>query len=733
MMTTGTDALAQAFRDYNTAGVPSSGAHEPDKFEIRSALKQLGLEVSAGTLDVEVYATIAARNADTAQAAGTLGYVYRNNGSASDPANGFYQWTGSTWEAAAWIMSVIAAASQPLIDDAVDDATTAAAKMNVAPDPFFRVIQDDPVLSPTINSWTSGSIITADPDSPWGGNTISNPSGALTVVRKYYRLSDLPFQPGDVTSWLVMTKTAEACTVSVSYRNAAGADISGGQDSDTAAAGVDTSHLTATVPANAAYVSVELLGDGAKKIVAIAANRGPNPPGFTEAPTKPVSAESSNLDPDPYFRLAVAGVRRVEGYRLLGDNGAATLTAAPSGSPIKGSVLFLPTGTIAFDTILPLAGLKLEVGHNVFRSFGLWANQVVDAEFTWRNAAGAVIGSTVVAQIDPRPGATGTDFGYAELVGNLPVTDAVASGAVSIWVRMFAQGVPVGPSGCYILARGLSRSRARLIDRAVVTDAIRKRAMGSVPSPHVGKTIIILGDSVPGDTNRGGYYLSDGISDLLGCTVVNCAIGGTTLASRTDADYNALSGASLIQAWTTGNWTAVDAAAANVAGAPAKVARLKANNPENVHGVVLMYGTNDYGAEQKAMGADGDTTPATFKGAIRYAVQTLHADTPLLRILFCTPLYRDRFDVQGDGKNGDTFQNSQGLTLTAYVDAILSRAGALHVPVADLYRLAGFNSWNYYGTTGSPGPLTNDGLHPNDSVGLDRLIDVTGRAVARLL
>lgn len=616
---------------------------------------------------------------------------------------------------------------------AVTAAVTDMAKVNVVPDPFFRVIRDDPVYSSAVNSWAGGEIVVADPDSPWGGNTVSNQAGALTVIRKYYRLSDLPFQPGDKTSWLVMTKTAGAFTLSVTYRNAAGAEISGATAAVTTATGTGTRQITLDEPVGAVFVSIDLSGNGAKKIIAIAANRGPNVPGFTEAPAKPQSAESQNLDPDPFFRLAAAGVRNVDGYKLLGANGAPTLADAPAGSPIQSKVLFLPSGTLAFDMILPLNGLKLEVGRSVFRSIGLWANQPVDAGFWWVNAAGTQLGSAVNASIDPRPGATGTTFGYAELVGELAVTEAIATGAVSIYVRMFATGTPVGANGCFILSRGLTRARARLIDRSANTDALRKRAMGSVPSPHLGKTIVILGDSIPGETNRNSYFMSDGVSDMLGCQAINCAIGGTTLASRTDPDFNALSGASLIQAWTTGNWTAVDAAAANVAGAPTKVARLKALNPANVHGVVLMYGTNDYGAEQKAMGTDADTTPATFKGAIRYAVQTLQAAAPLLRIMFCTPIYRDRYDVQGDGKNGDTYQNTQGLTLTAYVDALVARGGALHVPVADLYRFSGFNGWNFYGTTGSPGPLTSDGVHPNPNAGLDKLTDVVARSIARLL
>lgn len=49
------------------------------------------------------YATIAARNADTSGAEGRLSYVYNNNGSSTDPANGFYQLVGGAWQSAAWV------------------------------------------------------------------------------------------------------------------------------------------------------------------------------------------------------------------------------------------------------------------------------------------------------------------------------------------------------------------------------------------------------------------------------------------------------------------------------------------------------------------------------------------------------------------------------------------------------------------------------------------------------
>lgn len=112
-------AVERAFRDYVTDGVPSSGAHEPVKPEIRDALGRT-LETVLSTIGSGIlrFATVAARDADTGQADGTLAYVYANNGSPNDPANGVYQWKQSTlgWVAAEWYLDSIAQVVQPLVD-----------------------------------------------------------------------------------------------------------------------------------------------------------------------------------------------------------------------------------------------------------------------------------------------------------------------------------------------------------------------------------------------------------------------------------------------------------------------------------------------------------------------------------------------------------------------------------------------------------------------------------------
>ena len=75
-MSAGTDALKNAFRDYQTDGVPSTGAREPDKGEIRAGFDVLGGEMSS--VIGEVDAVQERVNAiEDAQSAGSLAYQTR--------------------------------------------------------------------------------------------------------------------------------------------------------------------------------------------------------------------------------------------------------------------------------------------------------------------------------------------------------------------------------------------------------------------------------------------------------------------------------------------------------------------------------------------------------------------------------------------------------------------------------------------------------------------------------
>src|SRR5688572_22120165 len=116
------DDLKNAFRDYQTADLPSSGANEPDKAEIRAGLDKLGTEMSAIANDMLVYETKAAMDANTGEDDGALARVWDDATAAN---NTVYQWNGAAWEEATWYFDSVAAVVQPLVD-AAEDAAEAA-------------------------------------------------------------------------------------------------------------------------------------------------------------------------------------------------------------------------------------------------------------------------------------------------------------------------------------------------------------------------------------------------------------------------------------------------------------------------------------------------------------------------------------------------------------------------------------------------------------------------------
>lgn len=118
---------------------------------------------------------------------------------------------------------------------------------------------------------------------------------------------------------------------------------------------------------------------------------------------------------------------------------------------------------------------------------------------------------------------------------------------------------------------------------------------------------------------------------------------------------------------------------------------------------IIAYGTNDY-TSNVPIGSDNDSFQrwqdvSTFKGAINYAVRTLRAHNPKMRIIILTPIFR------GDRTNA----NGIGLTLLDYRNTILEMAEKDHYRAIEMYYDAGFTLANFY--KGSP--LTSDGLHPN--------------------
>jgi hypothetical protein len=234
--------------------------------------------------------------------------------------------------------------------------------------------------------------------------------------------------------------------------------------------------------------------------------------------------------------------------------------------------------------------------------------------------------------------------------------------------------------------------------------------------PKTGKNVVCLGDSI---TENGDYPAR--LATLTGATVTNCGFGGSRLAFST-GDYAYLSFHKLADYISSGNYTDLIAACDRLAGAPvyddnrAIAARLAAVNWSTVDYIVAGYGTNDYGSPDVPLGVATDTTGASFRGAINYAVNKICTAYPHIKILFVSPIWRARYDSVGDGKDSDTYANSRGATLIDFVDAMKEMAALNKIPCIDMYRTSGINK--YTGST-----LLSDGLHPTAGIGYQRIAE----------
>ena len=233
--------------------------------------------------------------------------------------------------------------------------------------------------------------------------------------------------------------------------------------------------------------------------------------------------------------------------------------------------------------------------------------------------------------------------------------------------------------------------------------------------PKTGKNVICLGDSI---TENGDYPVR--LATLTGATVTNCGFGGSRLAFST-GDYAYLSFHKLADYISTGDYSDLTAACARLAGSPtfddniAIAARLAAVNWSTVDYIVAAYGTNDYGSPDVTLGTTTDTTGATFKGAINYAVNKICTAYPNIKILFVSPIWRSRYN-SGDGNDSDVYANSRGNYLLDFVDAMKEMAALNKMPCVDMYRTSGINK--YTGAT-----LLSDGLHPVAGVGYQRIAE----------
>ncbi|WP_293708678.1 GDSL-type esterase/lipase family protein [Stenotrophomonas sp. UBA7606] len=240
-------------------------------------------------------------------------------------------------------------------------------------------------------------------------------------------------------------------------------------------------------------------------------------------------------------------------------------------------------------------------------------------------------------------------------------------------------------------------------------------------SPLQGKKVAFFGDSI---TENGDY--PERVAARLGCVPLKFGFGGCRMGLHNNTAsgilYGKMSMWKLADYVSSGDYSELTTAAQDLFTLEGddnrpQAAALAATDWATVDYVVIAFGTNDWGGDNP-LGANGDTTAATFKGAINYTITKLMTAYPHLKVAFVSPMWRSRRSA-GDGLESDANPNTNGTFLLEFADAVREVAALRHLPALDLYRTAGINQYN-----GSI--YLADGLHPVAGVGFQRLADRVG-------
>lgn len=248
----------------------------------------------------------------------------------------------------------------------------------------------------------------------------------------------------------------------------------------------------------------------------------------------------------------------------------------------------------------------------------------------------------------------------------------------------------------------------------------------SLPKKGYNKTILAFGDSITKFTGSypiSGYRYSDYIQDISGCSVVNVGIGGTRLSQRldtvdiptvSDTAYAALDIANLVKAFTTNNYTQVDAAVEFLKSRgddnSSIIARLKTVDLTKIDIVTIFAGTNDWAGNVAgttyngvALGDIDSINPKEVCGAINNIITMLLNANPRLKIYFFTPIVRWVEGGTNDSYWSDNFANAQGYKLPELASKINEVASKRHIPCFDLYNTLGWDKTTNFKTffTGS--------------------------------
>ncbi len=232
------EAFAAAWRDYQTAGVPASGEHEPVKSEIRAigpAIETVISFISVSGLASVTFETRAGLEADLAHGEGTVALVY------ADPStenNDLYVKSGVSGEGAWTKTDILYDAASALVQGFVDQASDEADRAEAAADSVSDVVTQvkGANLYDPATMRVEGSYVKTNGD-------ISAAAG-WAFVR-------IPVTPGETYAWASNT----ARRVGASFLSGPTTGVSGTYISEVPSG---NEPIAATAPAGAAFLAINV-------------------------------------------------------------------------------------------------------------------------------------------------------------------------------------------------------------------------------------------------------------------------------------------------------------------------------------------------------------------------------------------------------------------------------------------------------------------------------------------
>jgi len=127
--------------------------------------------------------------------------------------------------------------------------------------------------------------------------------------------------------------------------------------------------------------------------------------------------------------------------------------------------------------------------------------------------------------------------------------------------------------------------------------------------------------------------------------------------------------------------------------------------------IVVFGGVNDYIHGDAPIGKPGDTTPATFCGAVRFLMNYLRTEHAGKTVVFMSPARLSIPIGNGEKPSSDPRKLDDALPLLGYTAIIKETAALFGIPVLDLHEKLGIDPED----PTDKAKYTKDGLHFNDA------------------